>query len=121
MTISGIDHVQVAIPAGGEARARAFYGELLGMTEVAKPPALAARGGCWFTSGSAVLHLGVEEPFAPARKAHPAFLVDDLDHLQERLIAAGHACTRSDGELPGVQRFHTADPFGNRIEFQAAT
>lgn len=120
MTISGIDHVQVAIPAGGEASARAYYGALLGMTEVPKPPALAARGGCWFESGAAVLHLGVEEPFAPARKAHPAFLVDDLDALEERLRAEGHACQRSDGELPGVSRFHTVDPFGNRIEFQQA-
>lgn len=120
MTISGIDHVQVAIPQGSEDAARAYYGTLLGMTEVPKPPALAARGGCWFTSGTAVLHLGVEEPFAPARKAHPAFLVDDLDTLEQQLTAAGHACTRSDGELPGVHRFHTFDPFGNRIEFQQA-
>jgi len=118
--ITGLDHVQVAIPRGVEDRARAFYGELLGMTEVPKPEALAARGGCWFESGGAVLHLGVEEPFAPARKAHPAFLVDDLDTLEARLVAAGHECTRADGELPGVRRFHTADPFGNRIEFQAA-
>lgn len=120
MTISGIDHVQVAIPSAGEASARAYYGGLLGMTEVPKPPALAARGGCWFESGAAVLHLGVEEPFAPARKAHPAFLVDDLDALEERLRAEGHTCQRSDGELPGVSRFHTFDPFGNRIEFQQA-
>jgi catechol 2,3-dioxygenase-like lactoylglutathione lyase family enzyme len=120
MTISGIDHVQVAIPAGGEATARGYYGALLGMTEVPKPPALAARGGCWFASGSAVLHLGVEQPFVPARKAHPAFLVDDLDALQAQLTAEGHDCTRSDGELPGISRFHTFDPFGNRIEFQQA-
>ena len=120
MTISGIDHVQVAIPQGSEDAARGYYGTLLGMTEVPKPPALAARGGCWFTSGTAVLHLGVEEPFAPARKAHPAFLVDDLDALELQLTAAGHPCTRSDGELPGIRRFHTFDPFGNRIEFQQA-
>lgn len=120
MTISGIDHVQVAIPASGEDTARGYYGTLLGMTEVPKPAALAARGGCWFTSGSAVLHLGVEEPFAPARKAHPAFLVDDLDGLQTQLISAGFTCTRSDDELPGIRRFHTFDPFGNRIEFQQA-
>lgn len=118
--ITGIDHVQVAIPRGGEDTARSFYGDLLNMTEVEKPPALAVRGGCWFTAGSAVLHLGVEEPFAPARKAHPAFLVEDLDALQASLEAAGSACTRSDGELPGVHRFHTHDPFGNRIEFQQA-
>lgn len=120
MAITGLDHVQVAIPAGGEDAARAFYGAQLGMTELPKPPALAARGGCWFRSGSAVLHLGVEEPFAPARKAHPAFLVDDLDALEAALSAAGTTCVRSDGEIPGVRRFHTADPFGNRVEFQQA-
>jgi catechol 2,3-dioxygenase-like lactoylglutathione lyase family enzyme len=118
--IRGYDHVQVAIPRGSEAATRAFYGALLGMAEVPKPPALAARGGCWFTSGAAVLHLGVEEPFQPARKAHPAFLVDDLDDLGSRLTAAGHECVHTDGEIPGVRRFHTADPFGNRLEFQQA-
>jgi predicted enzyme related to lactoylglutathione lyase len=118
MTITGYDHVQVAIPVGGEAAARAFYGALLGMTERPKPAALAGRGGCWFSSGSAVLHLGVEEPFAPAGKAHPAFVVDDLDALEARIAAAGGPTVRADGEVPGVRRFHTHDPFGNRIEFQ---
>lgn len=118
--IISIDHVQVAIPRGGEPVARAFYADLLGLTEVPKPSALAARGGCWFTGGTAELHLGVEEPFAPAAKAHPAFVVTDLGGLQGRLEAAGHACARSDGQLPGIRRFHTADPFGNRIEFQQA-
>ena len=118
--ITGIDHVQVAIPRGGEADARAWYGGLLGMEELPKPPALAARGGCWFTSGSAELHVGVEEPFIPAAKAHPAFLVTDLDALASAIEDAGGAIIRSDGELPGVRRFHTADPFGNRIEFQQA-
>lgn len=118
--ITGIDHVQVAIPRGTEDEARQFYGQLLGMTEVPKPAALAVRGGCWFTGGSAVLHLGVEEPFAPARKAHPAFLVSDLGGLQARLVAAGYECLRADAEIPGVERFHTCDPFGNRIEFQQA-
>ena len=118
MAIIGLDHVQVAIPAGGEEAARAFYGALLGMTELSKPPVLAARGGCWFRSGAAELHLGVEEPFAPARKAHPAFLVADLDGLESTVTAAGHECVRSDGEIPGVERFHTFDPFGNRVEFQ---
>ena len=118
--ILGLDHVQVAIPAGGEDAARAFYGALLGMTEVAKPAALAVRGGCWFTAGSAVLHLGVEEPFVPARKAHPAFLVAELDSLFSALSAAGYDCVRADGEISGVRRFHTVDPFGNRIEFQQA-
>lgn len=118
--ILGLDHVQVAMPAGQEDAARRFYGLLLGMEEVSKPAALAPRGGCWFRSGSAVLHLGVEEPFSPARKAHPAFLVEDLDDVQAVLTAAGHPCTRTDGELPGVRRFHTDDAFGNRIEFQQA-
>ena len=118
--ITGLDHVQVAIPAGGEDGARAYYGDVLGMTEVPKPPALAQRGGCWFTSGGAVLHLGVDEPFVPAKKAHPAFLVTDLDALAAALAARGGSVTRSDGELPGIRRFHTFDPFGNRLEFQQA-
>jgi len=118
--ILGLDHVQVAIPAGGEDAARTFYGSLLGMTELAKPAVLAGRGGCWFSAGSAVLHLGVEEPFSPARKAHPAFLVSQLDAVQDRLAAAGYECVRADREIPGVRRFHTFDPFGNRIEFQQA-
>jgi catechol 2,3-dioxygenase-like lactoylglutathione lyase family enzyme len=118
--ILALDHVQVAIPAGGEDAARTFYGSLLGMTEVVKPAALAVRGGCWFSAGSAVLHLGVEAPFAPARKAHPAFLVAELDALADSLASAGYDCLRADGEIPGVRRFHTFDPFGNRIEFQQA-
>ncbi|WP_091531970.1 VOC family protein [Microlunatus soli] len=118
--ITGIDHVQVAMPGGQEAAVRDFYAGLLGMSEVAKPPALAARGGCWFSSGAAVLHVGVEEPFAPAKKAHPAFLVEDLDDLERTLLGAGHECVRADDEIPGVRRFHTFDPFGNRIEFQQA-
>ena len=118
--ILGYDHVQVAIPAGAEDAARAFYGDLLAMTELPKPPALAVRGGCWFGAGSAMLHLGVEDPFVPARKAHPAFLVGDLDAAQSRLERAGHRCTRTDGQVPGVRRFHTSDPFGNRLEFQQA-
>ena len=116
--IVGLDHVQVAIPAGGEDAARAFYGSLLGMAEVAKPAPLAVRGGCWFTAGSAVLHLGVEDPFRPARKAHPALLVTELDALFDALAGAGYECVPADGEIPGVRRFHTFDPFGNRIEFQ---
>lgn len=116
--ITGVDHVQLAMPQGRENAARAFYAGLLGMIEQPKPPVLAARGGCWFTSGTAVLHLGVEEPFSPARKAHPALLVDDLDALSAALAAAGYRCVRADGEIPGVQRFHTHDPFGNRVEFQ---
>jgi predicted enzyme related to lactoylglutathione lyase len=116
--IIGYDHMQVAIPAGGEAQARDFYGGVLGMAELPKPPALAVRGGCWFASGAAVLHLGVEEPFAPARKAHPAFLVDDLDAVRAAVSASGHECVDGSGEIPGVRRFHCVDPFGNRLEFQ---
>jgi catechol 2,3-dioxygenase-like lactoylglutathione lyase family enzyme len=116
--ITGLDHVQVAIPAGGEQAARDFYGALLGMTELPKPPALAARGGCWFSAGSAILHLGVEQPFHPAGKAHPAFTVTDLELLFQRLTEHGYPGTRADRELPGIRRFHVLDPFGNRIEFQ---
>ena len=118
--ITGLDHVQVAMPRGAEGAARAFYAGLLGMTELPKPPVLAARGGCWFSSGAAVVHLGVEEPFRPARKAHPALLSDDIGALQAALTAAGYECVRGDGEIPGVRRFHTHDPFGNRVEFQQA-
>jgi catechol 2,3-dioxygenase-like lactoylglutathione lyase family enzyme len=117
--ITGYDHVQIAIPAGSERTCREFYGALLRMVEQPKPPALAARGGCWFIAGDAVLHLGVEADFAPARKAHPAFLVTDLELLQAELVAAGYDCVPSTGEIPGVHRFHTHDPFGNRLEFQA--
>jgi catechol 2,3-dioxygenase-like lactoylglutathione lyase family enzyme len=118
--ITGIDHVQVAMPRGEEDTARAFYVGLLGMTEDPKPPVLAARGGCWFRSGAAAVHLGVEEPFAPARKAHPALLVADLDALEAALAAVGYACDRADGEVPGVLRFYAHDPFGNRVEFLQA-
>ena len=118
--IRGYDHVQVAIPQASDTTARQFYGDVLGMTEVPKPAALAGRGGCWFASGTAVLHLGVETPFRPARKAHPAFLVDDLESVAARLTDAGCECVRSDDEIPGVNRFHTFDPFGNRLEFQQA-
>ncbi|MFN2518877.1 MAG: VOC family protein [Jatrophihabitantaceae bacterium] len=118
--ITGYDHVQVTIPVGSEPAARAFYAAVLAMTEVPKPPALAGRGGCWFTAGTATLHLGTEEPFVAARKAHPAFLVDDLDELAAALTAAGHPWTRADGEIIGVRRLHTFDPFGNRLEFQQA-
>lgn len=116
--ITGYDHVQLAVPAGSEPRLREFYGGLLGMVELPKPPVLAARGGCWFSGGAAVLHLGVETPFTPARKAHPALLVTSLAALQSRLTAAGYVCIRSDGEVPGVERFHTHDVVGNRLEFQ---
>jgi catechol 2,3-dioxygenase-like lactoylglutathione lyase family enzyme len=111
-----IHHAQLACPAGSEAVSTAFYGDLLGLTVVPKPPALATRGGCWFRGNGVELHLGVETPFAPARKAHPGLLWPDLDRLAARLEAAGYPVTWSD-ELPGYRRFHTFDPHGNRLEF----
>ena len=115
--VSGIDHVQVAAPPGREADARAFYGGLLGLAELDKPEALRGRGGAWFAAGDAgqQLHVGVENPFAPARKAHPALRVDDLDGLAARLAGAGVAPAWDDA-IPGLRRFYAADPFGNRIE-----
>ena len=112
-----LHHVQVSCPPGGEDSARAFYGVALGLVEVAKPPALAARGGAWFRSsyGSVEVHVGVEQEFRPARKAHPAFLVDDLDHVAARLEGAGYAVER-DSLFPGYDRLYTADGAGNRIE-----
>jgi catechol 2,3-dioxygenase-like lactoylglutathione lyase family enzyme len=110
-----IDHVQVAAPAGCEAAARAFYGGVLGLEEVAKPEVLRARGGVWFRlAGGQELHVGVDDAFAPARKAHPAFAVDDLDALAARLGEV-----EWDDGLPGVRRFYASDPFGNRLEFLA--
>lgn len=111
----GLDHIQLAIPAGGVDRASAFYAGVLGLTEVAKPQSLAGRGGAWFESAGLRVHLGVETPFAPARKAHPAFAVADLAAAAARLTAAG-APVQPNDDLPGIHRFHTADPFGNRIE-----
>ena len=116
MTILAIDHVQLAMPAGGEAQARAFYAQVLGLAEIPKPATLASRGGAWFGNGSVQLHLGMEADFRPARKAHPALLVDDLDSLEAACRAAGFA-PQHDAELPGYARFYVADPFGNRLEF----
>ncbi len=116
MRVLGIDHVQLAMPAGREAEARRFYAGVLGIPERTKPANLAARGGCWFERGALKLHLGVEPDFRPARKAHPALLVEDLTGLRARLEAAGHA-TREDEPLEGYRRFYADDPFGNRLEF----
>lgn len=113
--ISGMHHVQLAVPPASEPALRAFYGDLLGMTEVAKPAALAARGGAWFRGGTAEVHLGVEAGFRPARKAHPGLLVEDLDALAHRLTAAGHPVTWDD-LFPGHRRCYVDDPVGNRIE-----
>jgi len=113
--VVGIDHVQLAMPAGREPEAMAFYGGLLGIRQVPKPAHLAARGGCWFEEGPVKLHLGVDARFHPATKAHLALLVDDLQSLAERLRAAG--CRVTDDEpLEGHDRLYVDDPFGNRLE-----
>jgi catechol 2,3-dioxygenase-like lactoylglutathione lyase family enzyme len=115
--VEGLDHVQLACPPGGEDEARRFYGELLGLRELEKPEPLRSRGGVWFECGAQQLHLGVEEPFAPAHKAHPALLVGspaELEELAKRLPAV-----RWDEDLPGFRRFYTSDPFGNRLELLA--
>jgi catechol 2,3-dioxygenase-like lactoylglutathione lyase family enzyme len=114
-----LDHVQLAIPPGAEDRCRPFYVGLLGMAELPKPPVLAARGGLWLQSGPVVIHLGVEKEFRPARKAHPAITVADLDALAERLAGAGIDFTFDDN-ITGTRRFHVHDPMGNRLEFIAA-
>lgn len=114
MFLDGIDHVQLAMPQGGEHHARRFYDGVLGVPEVAKPAELAVRGGCWFERGTLRVHLGVEEPFRPARKAHPAFAVLDLDRCCSRLEAAGVEMDRQDGPLG--QQVYLHDPFGNRLE-----
>jgi catechol 2,3-dioxygenase-like lactoylglutathione lyase family enzyme len=115
--IQGLDHVQVAAPAGCEEAARRFYSGLLGMSELEKPAALQARGGAWFACGANQLHVGVTPDFAPATKAHPALRVslDDLDQLAERLKEAGVEL-RWDDAIPDVRRLYVADPWGNRIE-----
>lgn len=113
---AGLHHVQLAIPPGGEDVAREFYGGVLGMVEVAKPPVLAARGGCWFRGGGWEVHLGVEAEFVPARKAHPGVLVDDLDGLAAVLTGAGRPADR-DPHFPGHRRLYSSDDHGNRLEF----
>ena len=117
--LAALDHVQLAMPRGSEDEAEAFYCGPLGLRRVPKPEPLASRGGCWFENGAVTVHLGVEDDFRPARKAHPAFRVDDLDGLVQRLAAAG-LDVRWDDELPAVRRCYVDDPFGNRIELIAA-
>ncbi len=116
--LTGIDHVQVAAPAGCEPEARRFYGELLGLTELEKPAPLAARGGVWFACGPQQVHVGVEREFTPARKAHPAFHVRGYDALTARLREAQLEVV-DDDSLPGVRRAYVHDPFGNRLELVA--
>jgi catechol 2,3-dioxygenase-like lactoylglutathione lyase family enzyme len=115
MRITALDHVQLAMPAGREGAARAFYEGILGIPEMQKPPNLAKRGGCWFERGALKVHLGVEAEFRPARKAHPAFLVDDLAGLSAALTKAGYPL-KTDEPLEGYARVFVDDPFGHRIE-----
>lgn len=115
-SFSRLHHVQLAIPAGGEEASRQFWGEMLGMAEMPKPPELATRGGCWFDGGGVEVHLGVEPAFSPSRKAHPGILVTGLHDLATRFEAAGTTVTW-DAQMPGYDRFYANDPFGNRLEF----
>ena len=115
--VERLDHVQLAMPAGGEDAATAFYEGVLGIPRVPKPEPLAARGGCWFEDGDLRIHLGIEQDFRPARKAHPALVVGDMAHLINHLEAAGHEIRL--GDMPG--QCYVDDPFGNRIELVAAT
>ncbi|MFD9303275.1 VOC family protein [Streptomyces sp. NPDC060048] len=114
--LAAVDHVQLAAPPGSEGRLRAYYTDVLGMTEIPKPPVLAARGGCWFAAGPVRLHLGVEEDFRPARKAHPGLRVTAIEDYANRLRERGAEVVWDDN-LPGHRRFYSEDPVGNRIEF----
>jgi catechol 2,3-dioxygenase-like lactoylglutathione lyase family enzyme len=115
MRVVALEHVQLAMPEGGEAQARGFYSGVLGIPELPKPPHLAVRGGCWFEQGALKVHLGVEKAFQPAKKAHPAFVVEDLPALKTKLAAAGFT-PREDEPLEGYDRCYVDDPFGNRLE-----
>ncbi|MEU5919360.1 VOC family protein [Streptomyces sp. NPDC047141] len=112
----GLHHVQLSLPPGEEEVCRRFYVDVLGMTEIRKPPVLAARGGLWVRSDALEIHLGVEDDFRPSRKGHPGILVGDLDGLAERLTGRGTAVTWDD-DFPGHRRFYVADCHGNRLEF----
>ena len=116
MGILGIDHVQIAMPIGEEEKARAFFINILGFHEIPKPPELAKRGGAWFESENVRLHIGVEHDFHPAHKAHPAFIVDDLDALIASAQTSGYETDTFQPPLDGYKRAHVFDPFGNRIE-----
>jgi catechol 2,3-dioxygenase-like lactoylglutathione lyase family enzyme len=104
------------MPAGRESEARAFYQDVLGLAEIAKPPQLAARGGCWFRNGTLTVHLGVDKNFVPARKAHPAFIVDGLRDIVEKAERRGYKVEDEDEPIEGCERRHVQDPFGNRVE-----
>lgn len=112
----GLHHVQLAIPPGGEDACRPFYVDVLGMTELVKPPQLTARGGLWVRADGVEIHLGVEQEFRPARKAHPGIRVVGLPAPESRLKAAGIP-VEWDGNFPGHRRFYASDPHGNRLEF----
>ncbi|MGI5398423.1 VOC family protein [Streptomyces sp. CA-135486] len=114
--LAAVDHVQLAAPPGSEDTLRAYYADVLGMSEIPKPPVLAARGGCWFGAGPVQLHLGVEENFRPAKKAHPGLRVTDIEAYAARLEERG-AKVVWDDDLPGHLRFYSEDPVGNRLEF----
>ena len=120
MRLTGIDHVQIAAPAGCEAEARSFFGYLLGLDEIEKPEPLRERGGCWFKLGNRQLHVGIDQEFRPARKAHPAFSVEHIEQLFEKLSSAGIRCVW-DEALADVKRFYADDPWGNRLEFTEPT
>ncbi|KJY17282.1 MULTISPECIES: VOC family protein [Streptomyces] len=113
---TAVDHVQLAAPPDSEDRLRVYYADVLGMTEIPKPPVLAARGGCWFAAGPVQLHLGVEDGFRPARKAHPGLRVTGIEEYAQRLEERG-AKVVWDENLPGHRRFYSEDPVGNRLEF----
>ena len=114
--LTAVDHVQLAAPPGSEDLLRAYYTDVLGMTEIPKPPVLAARGGCWFQAGAVQLHLGIEADFRPARKAHPGLRVTGIGAYAARLTGHGAPVTWDDN-LPGHRRFYSEDPVGNRLEF----
>ena len=114
--VTDIDHLQIAAPKGCEAQARQFFGDILGLAEIEKPESLRSRGGCWFRVGSMQLHIGVEERFRPARKAHPAFSVSDIHAAFAKLQNQGILCVW-DKPVEGRRRFYARDPWGNRLEF----
>jgi catechol 2,3-dioxygenase-like lactoylglutathione lyase family enzyme len=114
--VIGLDHIQIAAPEGCKAAAREFYGALLGMPELEKPEPLRSRGGCWFQCGTQQLHIGVEKDFRPAKKAHPAFAVSNLDELRQALFAHGVKII-DDTSIRNARRFFAEDPWGNRLEF----
>ncbi|HSF81713.1 MAG TPA: VOC family protein [Anaerolineales bacterium] len=120
MKITAIDHVLIAIPPGSEQAGRDFYGSILGFSELPKPAELIGRGGVWFTQGKVTIHLGVEKDFRPAKKAHPAFLVEGLDELIERCKQAGVKVSTDEPSLHGYIRVHVYDPYGNRLELMEA-